>query len=197
MNNKLRITFNSPVILTFVFLSFAVMILNYATNGTSNQALFVTYHSSLLSPLTYVRFFTHVLGHMGWEHYIGNMMMILIMGPMLEEKYGSKAIIEVILVTGLAVGVITWFFFPNIVLCGASGVVFAFILMTSFANFKEGEIPLTLILVAVIYIGEQVLQGLFIQDNVSQMGHIIGGVVGAVAGYLLNSKSLDKYKARF
>lgn len=195
MNNKLRITFNSPVILTFVFLSFAMMILNYATNGASNQALFVTYHSSLLSPPTYVRFFTHVLGHMGWEHYIGNMM-ILIMGPMLEEKYGSKAIIEVIMVTGLAVGVITLFFFPNIVLCGASGVVFAFILMTSFANFKEGEIPLTLILVAVIYIGEQVLQGLFIQDNVSQMGHIIGGVVGAIAGYLLNGKSLDKYKAR-
>lgn len=27
------------------------------------------------------------------------------------------------------------------------------------------------------------------QDNISNMGHIIGGVVGAVIGYILNRKS--------
>ena len=71
---KKRITFNSPVVLSFVFISFGVMVLNYMTAGASNQMLFVTYHSPLSSPLTYVRFFTHVLGHAGWSHYIGNMM---------------------------------------------------------------------------------------------------------------------------
>lgn len=186
---KKKITFNSPVILTFVFISFAVMAANYLTAGLSNQLLFMTYHSSLASPMTYVRFFTHVLGHAGWSHYIGNMMYILLLGPMLEEKYGSKAIIEVILITGLVTGLANWFLFPAAALCGASSVVFAFILMTSFTSFKEGEIPLTVILVAVIFIGQQVYEGLFLQDNISNMAHIAGGLVGALAGYVLNKKS--------
>jgi len=188
MKKKRRITFNSPVILSFVIISFGVMVLNYLTAGMSNRLLFTTYHSSLLSPLTYVRFFTHVLGHQGWSHYIGNMMYLLLLGPMLEEKYGSRAIIEVILITGLVTGLVTWLIFPNIALCGASGVVFAFIMMTSFTGFKEGEIPVTVILVAFIYIGQQIYEGIFVQDNISNMAHILGGVVGAVAGYTLNKK---------
>lgn len=185
---KRRITFNSPVVLSFVLMSLGVMVLNYLTAGVSNRLLFMTYHSSLASPLTYVRFFTHVLGHQGWSHYIGNMMYLLLLGPMLEEKYGSRAIIEVILITGLVTGIVTWLIFPNIALCGASGVVFAFIMMTSFTSFKEGEIPVTVILVAVIYIGQQIYEGLFVQDNISNMAHILGGIVGAVAGYTLNKR---------
>ena len=185
---KRRITFNSPIVLGFVIISLGVMVANYLTAGVSNQLLFTTYHSSLTSPMTYVRFFTHVLGHAGWSHYIGNMMYMLLLGPMLEEKYGSRAIIEVILVTGLVTGVVTWMFFPGIALCGASGVVFAFIMMTSFTSFKEGEIPLTVILVAIIFIGQQVYEGMFVSDNVSNLGHILGGMVGALAGYTLNKK---------
>ncbi len=185
---KRRITFNSPVVLSFVFISFCVMVINYFTAGLSNQLLFETYHSPLNHPMTYVRFFTHVLGHNGWTHYINNMMYLLLLGPMLEEKYGSRAIIEVILITGLMAGLVNWLLFPNVALCGASSVVFAFILMTSFTSFKEGEIPLTVILVAVIFIGQQVYEGLFLQDNISNMAHIVGGIVGAIAGYTLNKK---------
>ena len=189
MNKSRRITFNSPVVLSFVIISFGVMVANYLTAGLSNQFLFVTYHSSLASPMTYVRFFTHVLGHNGWSHYIGNMMYLLLLGPMLEEKYGSRAIIEVILVTGLVTGLVNWFFFPGIALCGASGVVFAFIMMTSFTGFREGEIPLTVILVTIIFLGQQVYEGLFVADNISNMAHVVGGIVGGVAGYLLNKKT--------
>ena len=189
MEKKRRITFNSPVVLTFVVVSLVVMVLNYLTAGYSNKLLFMTYHSPLSSPMTFIRFFTHVFGHAGWSHYIGNMMYMLLLGPILEEKYGSRAIIEVMLVTAVVTGIFTWLFFPNIALCGASGIVFAFIMMTSFTGFREGEIPLTVILVAVIFIGQQVYEGLFLQDNISNMGHILGGIVGAAARYLLNKKS--------
>ena len=190
---KKRITFNSPVILAFVFISFGAMAANYLTMGASNKLLFMTYHSSLASPLTYVRFFTHVLGHAGWSHYIGNMMYILLLGPMLEEKYGSAKILEVILTTALVTALVNYFLFPGIALCGASGVVFAFILLTSFTGFNEGEMPLTVILVAVIFIGQQVYEGIFLQDNVSNLSHIIGGIVGAVIGYQLNKRAKRRY----
>ncbi len=81
---KLKITFNSPVVLGFIFISLAVLVLGYVTFGKSNELLFMTYHSSLTNPLTYVRLFTHVIGHSGWEHYIGNASYILLLGPMLE-----------------------------------------------------------------------------------------------------------------
>jgi GlpG protein len=108
---------------------------------------------------------------------------------MLEEKYGSKELIEIIAVTAVITGIINYIFFWNVALCGASGVVFAFIVLASFTGFREGEIPLTFILVAVIYIGQQVFEGLAYRDNISNMAHVVGGVIGSVTGYGLNKKS--------
>ena len=184
----MKIKFNSPLILGFVFLSLAAMILNILTAGASNRLVFMTYRSSLASPLTYVRFFGHVLGHAGWQHYIGNMTYILLLGPMLEEKYGAKKLLGVIALTALITGLVNFIFFPRVAICGASGVVFAFILMTSFTSFKKGEIPITFILVAIVYLGQQVYDGLFVKDNISNMAHIVGGIVGAVSGYIMGKK---------
>lgn len=188
LNRSIRITFNSPVILWFAIISFIVLIAGIFTSGASTQAYFMTYHSSLASPWTYVRFFTHVLGHVGWEHYLSNMMYLLLLGPLLEEKYGSRRIIFVILITALATSLANYFLFPSVALCGASGVCFAFILLASFTGFRERTIPLTFILVAVIYLGQQVYQGIFIEDNISNMAHIVGGLVGSIAGYVLNRR---------
>ena len=184
----MKIKLNSPLILGFVFLSLAAMILNITTGGASNRLLFMTYRSSLADPLTYVRFFGHALGHSGWQHYIGNMSYILLLGPMLEEKYGARRLLGVIALTALITGLVNYFFFPHVALCGASGVVFAFILMTSFTSFKKGEIPITFILVAIVYLGQQVYDGIFIKDNISNMAHIVGGIVGAVSGYMMRKK---------
>lgn len=189
MKKKLKITFNSPVILGFAMVCFAVMLVNYITRGISNQVVFMTYHSSLKEPMTYVRFFTHVLGHDGWEHFIGNMSYILLLGPMLEEKYGSVRMLQVIAITAVVTGAINYIFFWNVALCGASGVCFAFILLSSFTSFKEGEIPLTFLLVAAIYLGQQVYEGIALRDNVSNMAHIFGGIVGGIIGFVLNKKA--------
>ena len=183
---KLRITFNAPFVLAFVALCFIATVLNYATSGWANTYIFMTYHSSLASPMTYLRFFTHVLGHSGWDHLIGNMCYILMLGPLLEEKYGWVELLEATLVTAFVTGLINYIFFPHVALCGASGVVFAFVLLASFTSFREGEIPLTFILVAVFFIGQQVIQGLTVSDNISNMAHIVGGIVGSITGFILN-----------
>ncbi len=185
---KLKITFNSPVVLWFAFASLIVLILNFISMGYSNKLLFSTYHSTLRSPLTYIRFFTHVLGHAGFEHFIGNMAYILLLGPMLEEKYGSTLILAMMALTAFITGILNYIFFPNTALCGASGVVFAFILLTSFTSFKQGEIPITFILVAVIFIGQQIVEGIFVRDNISNTSHILGGVIGSAIGYIINRK---------
>ena len=191
MNSKMKITFNSPIVLGFAAICLVATILNYITLGSSNQLLFMTYHSSLSSPMTYLRFLTHVFGHGDWTHFIGNISYILLLGPMLEEKYTSKVLVVVIAITAVVTGLINYVFFWQYALCGASGVVFALILMSSFTSFKEGEIPLTFILVAVLYIGQQIVQGITVNDNVSNMAHIIGGIVGGAIGYVLNRKKVS------
>lgn len=94
---KLRITFNSPVTLGFVFISFVAMLLGVITRGKATDLLFMTWHS-----------------------------------------------------------------------------------------------PLTFILVFAIYIGQQVFEGIFLKDNVSNLSHIIGGLIGAVVGYRFNRKTGQK-----
>lgn len=192
-NTKVRLSFNSPVILTFTLLCFAALVLSWITNGNTNLLLFSVYRSSLLNPLTYVRFVGHVLGHANWGHFLGNMMLLLVVGPLLEEKYGSSNILFVILTTALVTGLINFIFFPHVQLLGASGVVFAFILLSPFTGVKEGTIPITLILVALMYIGQQVYDGLFIQDNVANLTHIIGGVIGALLGFIMHKNKMNRY----
>lgn len=191
---KLHIAFNAPGILTFAGLCLIATVLGMISGGALTQALFITYHSSLLNPMTYVHFFTHVFGHSGWSHFVSNMAFILLLGPLLEERYGTKFIWEIIAVTAVATGVFSYIVFPNIALCGASGVVFAFILLASFTDFSEGEIPLTFILVALIYLGEQVITGITVQDDIANFAHIIGGIVGMTFGYLMNKRTISKGK---
>ena len=183
---KIRLSFNSPVILGFTLACFIVLILDKVTGSASTRAFFSVYRSSLASPFTYIRFFGHVLGHASWDHFFGNIMMLLVVGPLLEEKYGSANILFVILATALVTGVINFIFFPHVQLLGASGVVFAFILLASLTSIEEEKIPLTFILVALIYIGQQVYDGIFIRDNVSNLTHILGGIVGSGLGYVMN-----------
>ena len=158
------------------------------TNGFTNQHIFSVYQSSFMNPMTYIRLLFHVAGHANWGHLFGNITLLLLLGPLLEEKYGTASMVVVIFSTAILTGILNMIFSPSSALLGASGVVFAFIILSSMTSIKNGSIPLTFILVVVIYIGEEIYNGIFLQDNISNFTHIIGGMVGAVCGYLLNKK---------
>lgn len=187
-----KIQFNSPVVLTFSALSLVALILSAITKGASNRLLFSAYRSSLSNPLTYLRLFTHVLGHSGYEHFINNMMLFLVIGPPMEEKYGSRDILLAIIITAFISGIVQMVFFPGIAILGASGIVFMLIVMSSLAGMKDGRIPLTLVLVLLIYLGGEIYTEITQRDNVSQLSHILGGLCGAVIGYGLESMRTGK-----
>lgn len=193
-SQRARVKLNAPAVLTFAMVCFVAQLLNILTKGKSNTLVFSVYRSSLLNPMTYVRCVCHVFGHADWEHLFGNMMYLLILGPMLEEKYGTANIVFVMLTTAIVTGIINMLFFPYVRLLGASGIVFAFILLASITTTAAKTIPLTFILVAVMYIGQQVYQGIFVQDNISQLTHIVGGVVGSVLGFVMNRLKMNRYQ---
>lgn len=185
---RFRITLNAPVILTFTLLCFLATLAGWFTGGAATELLFMTYRAPLNDPMTWLWLFTHIIGHADWSHFIGNASYLLLLGPMLEEKHGPGAIAGIILATALITGVVNTVLFPGVAVCGASGVVFAFILLTSYTSFREGELPVTVLLVAAIYIGQQMYDGIMLKDNISNMAHILGGIIGSAAGYRLNKK---------
>lgn len=178
--SKLRITYNAPVVLTFALAAVVVFILTSTVQGAVQW--FAAY-PHLDRTQAYVGLFTHILGHANWQHLIGNFMLILLLGPILEERHGSGPLFVMILLTALITGLANLLFSDG-ALMGASGVVFMMILLASMANVRGGEIPLTFIAVAVIYMGGEIVRA-FREDQVSQMAHLVGGMAGAAFGFIV------------
>ena len=177
------IDLNSPVILWLTIIALAVLIIDLIT-PINMIMLFGARRTSFLDPMQYVRLFTHVLVHSNISHYVGNFMMILAIGPMVEEKYGSKRLCMMIAVTAYITGLVNVLFFPGRSVVGASGILFMLILLASFTNIRQGRLPITVPLVAVLYIGNEIMAGLFTTSNISRISHIIGGLCGGVFGFM-------------
>ena len=180
------IQYNAPVVLTFALVSLVVTVAGMLTANAATELLFCVYRSPIADPLTWVRLFTHVLGHAGLSHYVSNMMLFLLLGPIIEEKYGSLKLLGMIAVTALVTALVHLLLFPGSALLGASGIVFMLIVLSSMVRLEEGKLPLTMLLVVGIYLGQEVFSALTVHDNVSQLTHILGGVCGFCFGWLLN-----------
>ena len=179
--SKIVFTFNAPAVLCFAILSLAALGLNTLTFGASNRQFFSVYRAGF-SPLAILRMFTHVLGHSSFSHYVSNMACILALGPIVEERYGSWRLLFMFAVTALATGLFHIFFGGGAMLLGASSIVYMLIFLASTSGSRPGEIPLTLVAVALLYLTQEILGGLFTSSNISHLSHIIGGVCGAVMG---------------
>ena len=175
---RLRIRYNAPVVLTFSLAATLVTLLGSAVVGS----LFtVPGHMAWADPLAYVRLVSHVLGHASFQHLLANLTIILLIGPLLEDKYGSGDLATMIGLTALVTGVLNVALFSTGLL-GASGVAFMMILLGSLINFRRGELPLTFVLVVCLFVGQELI-GMFRRDQVSQFAHLLGGACGAAFGF--------------
>jgi membrane associated rhomboid family serine protease len=109
------------------------------------------------------------------------MAMIALVGTSVEHKYGSKSLFCYMLLNAVLTGLIQGIFF-NDALIGASGIVFMCIILSGFSTAKENKIPMTLVVVALCYLGNEVITAINIEDDVSQFAHIFGGLLGLVIG---------------
>ena len=180
-----RVHYNAPVTLSFALVSLLALVLGHFTDGVSTALLFSVYRAPATDPLMYLRLFTHAIGHANTAHFFNNFMIILLMGPMLEEKYGGKQVVIMMVVTALITGILHIIVSPHAKL-GASGIVFMMILLGSFANMQRGRIPLTLILATGIFLGREVVASATLDNNIAYMTHIVGGICGALFGFVLN-----------
>ncbi len=175
--------YNSPVIITYLVISLIACFLNFISHGKSNKLLFTSYRSSPFNPLTYIRLFTHSIGHADLSHLIHNFLFILLIGPMIEEKYGSINLLVMLLLTSLVIGLFNTIF-SNYSITGASGNVYMLIVLSSFSNISEGKIPITLVLILIFYVisefKDRLIEG---NKKTYHTGHLLGALCGIAFGF--------------
>ena len=174
--------YNSYVTLSMFFISLIILILNSITKGKLNDCLFSTERASLLNPITYIRLFTHILGHADWSHFSNNYMKILILGPLIEEKYGSMNFLIMVLITAFVTGVVNYIK-GDTRLKGASNICFMLIVLSAFVNITNNKIPLTLVLIILFYIIDEIMN-VKKDDSIAHYGHLTGAICGGIFGYL-------------
>ena len=190
----MKLEYNSPLILTFTLIAATVMIVDTVFSGFTGSFFAFPGTFNFSAPLDYFRLFSYTAGHANWPHLLGNFSIILLIGPILEEKYGSADLLFMMTITALVSSTLSILLFDNGGL-GASGIVFMLIMLSSFANFRAGTIPMTFVLVALLWLGQEVVNA-FSNDNISQFGHIVGGIVGGLFGFKLAGVRANKLESK-
>ena len=186
-----KFDYNAPVILTYFFICLIILMIDKLCKGKFSATFFTTYkNDSLLNPLTYFKLVSHSLGHADWDHLYSNFIKILLIGPLIEEKYGSINLLIAMILTSLIIGIVNKILGKGGIL-GASGVAYMLILLSSFVNMENGKIPITLTLIMLFFVVDEVIK-LFKRkkDGVSHLGHITGAICGIVFG-LLSMNGMD------
>lgn len=192
---NIRISYNAPVVLTFSLICIGVYFLNYMFWGDleNNQNSLMGNYFVLQGYWrwddwrNYVRVFSYTMGHASQAHILGNMSIFLLIAPIMEEKYGSRNILIMMVLAAVVTAFFQILLFDTN-LVGASGLVFMFIVLVSFADVRQGQIPLTFVLVVLFFIGKEVLAGMTSNDNISHYAHIAGGILGGIFGFAAERK---------
>lgn len=180
-----KFDYNAPVILTYFFICLIILIIDKIMRGKFSTMFFSSgRNDSLLNPLTYFKLVSHSLGHSNWDHLYSNFLKILLIGPLIEEKYGSYQLLIMMIITSLIIGIINRLFSKNRIL-GASGIAYMLIVLCSFVNIEDGKIPLTLVLILLFFVVDEIINLLRRKkDGVSHLGHVTGAICGLILGIL-------------
>jgi membrane associated rhomboid family serine protease len=180
----MKIRYNAPLTLTLVLISFSILLFDIIFQSQLQLSFFAVSRQSvsLANPMSLLLLISHSLGHDDFSHFIANASFLILLGPILEEKYGSLFLLFACVITAVLTGLLHIFLF-NSALLGTSGIVFMMILLSSFVNFGSGEIPMTFILIVLVFLSREILN-VFAENNISELSHLIGGGLGALLGFL-------------
>ncbi|KAJ3597665.1 hypothetical protein NHX12_001182 [Muraenolepis orangiensis] len=195
-----------PVFIILVSIAELAVFIYYAVSTPQKQ--WVTLDKAVFeSPLTYLpdrrweawRFFSYMFVHAGVEHILGNLLLQLILGILLEMVHKGFEVGMVYMAGVLAGSLASSIFDPQTVLVGASGGVYALLggyFMNTVVNFREmiRSLAFFRIFAILAYVGTDVgfaIYRRFLTEEaglpVSFVAHIGGAVAGMSIGYVFFS----------
>lgn len=134
------------------------------------------------------RMVLYPLTHASWEHLFNNFSSILLLGPILEARFGSRRLALMLLTTTVLTSAANAIVSESTGIAGASGLVFMMTALLGSVGGRKGddginEVPVTFVLLAT-FLGCRELAAVFNEDHISRFGHICGGAIGCVMAWL-------------
>lgn len=212
---KFRVTYDAPITLSFIFITAIIFILDqFALKGSLSEKILICsgrtngYSFDYTSPLSYVRIFAHVFHANNWINMLSNATFLLLLGPVLEERYGSIAIALTLFLSSLISGVLATF--SPIPVSGPSAIIFLFILLSTITSFEKRNLSLSSILLFILYSAFVLSQGygnnlslftgnkiiIFFKANIPSFMSLIAGILGSIAGFLTAPKATKSAKQK-
>ncbi|MBR1748526.1 MAG: rhomboid family intramembrane serine protease [Bacilli bacterium] len=182
---KSTFSYHSIVTIGYFFVCFGVFILNVVFKNKITK-LFQIRRGSFLNPMNYIRLVTSGVCHADFQHFRNNFIFILLLGPILEERFGSLVFLEMILITTVASSLFHLLFYESSAI-GASDVVYMMVVLCGIICSFDGRIPITFVLLFLFFVFEEIVKMFFHKknDSVGHDGHVIGAICGIVFGYHL------------
>jgi GlpG protein len=192
-----KVSIDAPIVLCFSAACLAVHVLTAHGLPDLTKDYFALWPWAYSSPwhfMFYPRLVSHVLGHGGWEHLMGNLTLIIVVGPACEVDYGPRMLSFIILVTALVTSIFHYIFAPKFaMLMGASGVAFMLIMLNSLRDHEAGKIRVSFMVLVALWVWKEcvgfVSNNMFgHSDGVSHLAHMFGAIVGGFAGFFWNDR---------
>lgn len=137
----------------------------------------------------YWQFLTYMFVHGSVSHFLFNMLSLYIFGSAVERRIGSREFTLYYLLCGTLCGVASYAMYylanTNVILLGASGAIYALLILFSALYpraviYVFGIIPVQAPLLIIIYFVIELAGGLFSYDGVAHMTHLFGLLFGLI-----------------
>lgn len=202
--NSLKPVLDSPAVIFFVSASIAVYLLDALFfKGSLAEKMFVCRGAKaavpfdFASPMDYVRMIFNSLGCLSWNSFFTNLIFVLLLGPALEEKYGSAMIALMLFITSLVGGVLTASL-SSCNLAGPSGIIFMLIILESLGAFMKRQVSVSWIFIFVLYLSLEFYSNSpkqkagfpeFLQSEIPVFIHLASGICGSLFGFFVAPKN--------
>ncbi|MBO7639757.1 MAG: rhomboid family intramembrane serine protease [Treponema sp.] len=207
---KFKFLFDSPVVLTICAVSALVVIFDsFVFKGKAVANVFSCPGSHgenpfrFTNPLHYFTLLLHVFGSSGWQAFFVNTLVLLALGPQLEERYGSVMLGLMCGITVLVSGVLTACLGLQAI-TGTMSLVFLMIFLASLTTLSKNSLLASWTAGLVLYIAYSLYSGFqnpavervegvnsfifFMQRNVVTFINMAGGLCGSLFGFLVAPK---------
>ena len=196
---NLKVSYDAPVTLSFVIICALFFLLNnfVIKNDVLGKVLASpTTQAGALpfivkQPLSYLRLLLYIFGAGSGPVSAGagsvlitNLILIMLLGPAMEERYGSVIIGIMIFVSALFAGVLNACFCADS-LVGAVPVVCMMIFLNAFMSFSKKTFPLSFAAVIVLFVFLEIFSG---AGAVKIIICIAGGLCGSLFAFLTSPK---------
>lgn len=199
----LKINLDSPVAIFFTGICLILFILDYfALKGKISSVLTLspTNASGELpfianNPVSYLRIVFYAFGFKTPVTLITNLLFLMLLGPAIEERYGSVVIGIMMGVSVIFSGVLNACFCTTS-LHSFSCIIFMLIFLNSFMSITKKKIPVSFILIVLLYITKEIL------EKTGENGFgiiqilicIAGGLCGSLLAFLTSPKARAEKK---